>query len=131
MSREHPAYRDNLEDLLTFFDGKRVLHDRFRRSKRQQAALSNRSVPRSTSTILDRFSPGAMAPYSFIIREYGAKPLGAAPTLSPSPVDISVFSCILFARDVTPPGKRTEVSSVAPVWNGVASPFFVVVTSWR
>ncbi|MDR3906328.1 MAG: hypothetical protein Q3X66_07760 [Evtepia sp.] len=25
MSREHPAYRDNLEDLLTFFDGKRVL----------------------------------------------------------------------------------------------------------
>lgn len=25
MSREHPAYRDNLEDLLTFFGGKRVL----------------------------------------------------------------------------------------------------------
>ena len=25
MAREHPAYRDNVEDLLEFFQGKRVL----------------------------------------------------------------------------------------------------------
>lgn len=25
MAREHPAYRDNYEDLLQFFDGKRLL----------------------------------------------------------------------------------------------------------
>ena len=25
MAKEHPAYRDNMEDLLSFFQGKRVL----------------------------------------------------------------------------------------------------------
>lgn len=25
MAREHPSYRDQLEDILTFFQGKRVL----------------------------------------------------------------------------------------------------------
>ena len=54
---------------------------------------------RSTSTILDRFSPGAMAPYSFIIREYGAKPLGAADAV-PFPVDISVFSLYTILQEM-------------------------------
>lgn len=56
MSREHPAYRDNLEDLLTFFGGKRILSvqdvcrytgrdHRWVKSRFQMTAKNGISVP--------------------------------------------------------------------------------------